>query len=214
MLLFLILLCSTQQHNHVASFSTSSRSITTYNNNNNRNFKRNYNYYNYYSNDPIFPSTSRLKYRSTIKLNQISQAHQQAEADNDLTNTNLNNNININEKEGESILQDYEKENKHDEKKKSGVNVTSYKALLTFVGTTILIWLSEPLLSIIDTTVIGRSTATDVVTQLAALGKFTFTFLYFIYIITNKYLTFINIYLFYSMFYIICCDFRSCYIGH
>lgn len=170
MLLFLILLCSTQQHNHVASFSTSSRSITT-TYNNNRNFKRNYNYYNYYSNDPIFPSTSRLKYRSTIKLNQISQAHQQAEADNDLTNTNLNNNININ-KEGESILQDNEKENKHDEKKKSGVNVTSYKALLTFVGTTILIWLSEPLLSIIDTTVIGRSTATDVVTQLAALGKF------------------------------------------
>jgi len=35
-------------------------------------------------------------------------------------------------------------------------NVPSYKAILVFVFTTVLIWLTEPLLSLVDTTVVGR----------------------------------------------------------
>lgn len=35
-------------------------------------------------------------------------------------------------------------------------DIPSYRAILTFVFTTVLIWLSEPLLSLVDTTVIGR----------------------------------------------------------
>ena len=48
--------------------------------------------------------------------------------------------------------------------------VPSYKTLLLFVGTTILILLSEPLLSLVDTTIVGQ---TATVVQLAALGPAT-----------------------------------------
>jgi Na+-driven multidrug efflux pump len=52
--------------------------------------------------------------------------------------------------------------------------VPSYKTLLLFCSTTILIWLSEPLLSLVDTTVVGHcgSPATAVL-QLAAMGPAT-----------------------------------------
>ena len=49
--------------------------------------------------------------------------------------------------------------------------VPSYKAILLFVSTTILIWLSEPLLSLVDTTVVGQQS--NAVMQMAALGPAT-----------------------------------------
>jgi Na+-driven multidrug efflux pump len=61
----------------------------------------------------------------------------------------------------------------------------SYKTLLIFAMTTVIIWLSEPLLSLVDTTVVGWSGTTsaaaaggssstaNVVTQLASLGPAT-----------------------------------------
>jgi Na+-driven multidrug efflux pump len=54
----------------------------------------------------------------------------------------------------------------------------SYKTLLIFVITTVIIWLSEPLLSLVDTTVVGWSSSTgsstgSAVTQLASLGPAT-----------------------------------------
>ena len=52
----------------------------------------------------------------------------------------------------------------------------SYKAIITFLCTTVLIWLSEPILSLVDTTVLGRfssSSSTSAVIQLAALGPAT-----------------------------------------
>jgi len=57
-----------------------------------------------------------------------------------------------------------------------GVNqvrgVPSYTSLLLFVGTTILIWLSDPLLSLIDTMVVGQ-TVPNAIVQLASLGPAT-----------------------------------------
>lgn len=38
----------------------------------------------------------------------------------------------------------------------SSVKVASYKELLLFISTTIIIWLSEPLLSLVDTTIVGK----------------------------------------------------------
>jgi Na+-driven multidrug efflux pump len=58
-----------------------------------------------------------------------------------------------------------------------GVNVPSYRTLLVFSSTTILIWLSEPLLSLVDTAVVGMTGAAggsvSAVVQLASLGPAT-----------------------------------------
>lgn len=51
--------------------------------------------------------------------------------------------------------------------------VPSYRTLLKFCGTTVLIWLSEPLLSLVDTTVVGWSQGTTSVIQLASMGPAT-----------------------------------------
>lgn len=58
--------------------------------------------------------------------------------------------------------------------------VPSYRALLRFISTTILIWLSEPLLSLVDTTLVGTVTQQSsssvhvpALIQLAALGPAT-----------------------------------------
>eukprot|EP00522_Entomoneis_paludosa_P012935 CAMPEP_0172446148 /NCGR_PEP_ID=MMETSP1065-20121228/5808_1 /TAXON_ID=265537 /ORGANISM="Amphiprora paludosa, Strain CCMP125" /LENGTH=583 /DNA_ID=CAMNT_0013197197 /DNA_START=368 /DNA_END=2119 /DNA_ORIENTATION=- len=51
--------------------------------------------------------------------------------------------------------------------------VPSYRQLIQFIGTTILIWLSEPLLSLVDTTVVGLTQRDSAVVQLAALGPAT-----------------------------------------
>ena len=48
--------------------------------------------------------------------------------------------------------------------------IPSFKTMLLFISTTILIWLSEPLLSLVDTTVVGQYSN---VLQLAALGPAT-----------------------------------------
>ena len=48
----------------------------------------------------------------------------------------------------------------------------SYKKLVMFTATTILIWISEPLLSLVDTTVVSL-TQTNAVVQVAALGPAT-----------------------------------------
>jgi len=53
-----------------------------------------------------------------------------------------------------------------------GIRIPSYRQLLVFLSTTTLIWLSEPLLSLVDTTVVGW-TAKNSVVQLAALGPAT-----------------------------------------
>eukprot|EP00529_Nitzschia_sp_RCC80_P012210 CAMPEP_0113451298 /NCGR_PEP_ID=MMETSP0014_2-20120614/6266_1 /TAXON_ID=2857 /ORGANISM="Nitzschia sp." /LENGTH=563 /DNA_ID=CAMNT_0000342649 /DNA_START=582 /DNA_END=2273 /DNA_ORIENTATION=+ /assembly_acc=CAM_ASM_000159 len=50
----------------------------------------------------------------------------------------------------------------------------SYKSLFVFTATTILIWLSEPLLSLVDTTIVGLTTqSSKAVLQIAALGPAT-----------------------------------------
>jgi Na+-driven multidrug efflux pump len=50
----------------------------------------------------------------------------------------------------------------------------SYKKLLMFTATTIVIWLSEPLLSLVDITVVGMtSSAKSAIVQIAALGPAT-----------------------------------------
>ena len=50
----------------------------------------------------------------------------------------------------------------------------SYKSLIVFISTTILIWLSEPLLSLVDTTIVGLTTkSSKAVLQIAALGPAT-----------------------------------------
>eukprot|EP00536_Pseudo-nitzschia_multiseries_P011094 jgi/Psemu1/326311/estExt_fgenesh1_pg.C_3620006 len=53
----------------------------------------------------------------------------------------------------------------------------SYKQLIAFTATTILIWLSEPLLSLVDTTIVGlTASAKSAVVQIAALGPATTLF--------------------------------------
>jgi Na+-driven multidrug efflux pump len=54
-----------------------------------------------------------------------------------------------------------------------GKGVPSYRKLATFCATTVLIWLSEPLLSLVDTTVVGWTQGSASVIQLAALGPAT-----------------------------------------
>ncbi|CAB9512314.1 Mate efflux family protein [Seminavis robusta] len=54
----------------------------------------------------------------------------------------------------------------------SGNNLPSYRELFVFTATTILIWISEPLLSLVDTTVVGL-TQRNAVVQVAALGPAT-----------------------------------------
>lgn len=54
----------------------------------------------------------------------------------------------------------------------SKAGIPSYRTMLTFVATTILIGLSEPLLSLVDTTMVGQY-ANNAVLQLAALGPAT-----------------------------------------
>lgn len=55
----------------------------------------------------------------------------------------------------------------------SGI-LPSYKSLCIFTATTILIWLSEPLLSLVDTTIVGLTTASSqAILQIAALGPAT-----------------------------------------
>ena len=49
--------------------------------------------------------------------------------------------------------------------------IPSYKTMILFITTTILIWLSEPLLSLVDTTIVGQYSTN--VMQLAALGPAT-----------------------------------------
>jgi Na+-driven multidrug efflux pump len=53
--------------------------------------------------------------------------------------------------------------------------VPSYRKLSVFTATTILIWISEPLLSLVDTTIVGMTTksAKSAVVQIAALGPAT-----------------------------------------
>jgi len=51
-------------------------------------------------------------------------------------------------------------------------SVPSYRRLAVFIATTILIWISEPLLSLVDTTIVGM-TAKNSVVQIAALGPAT-----------------------------------------
>jgi Na+-driven multidrug efflux pump len=53
----------------------------------------------------------------------------------------------------------------------------SYKQLIVFTASTILIWLSEPLLSLVDTTIVGlTASAKSAVVQIAALGPATTLF--------------------------------------
>lgn len=94
----------------------------------------------------------------------------------------------------------------HDENKESinneivGTGIPSYTKLIIFISTTIIIWLSEPLLSLVDTTVVGKF-ASGVTNngvpletlQLAALGPATmicdnaFYLVYFLAIaVTNQ----------------------------
>ena len=57
------------------------------------------------------------------------------------------------------------------------VLLPSYKQLIVFTATTILIWLSEPLLSLVDTTIVGlTASAKSAVVQIAALGPATTLF--------------------------------------
>ena len=51
--------------------------------------------------------------------------------------------------------------------------IPSYGKLARFIGTTILIWLSEPLLSLVDTTVVAWTQREHAVVQLASLGPAT-----------------------------------------
>lgn len=51
--------------------------------------------------------------------------------------------------------------------------VPSYSKLAKFCATTVIIWLSEPLLSLVDTTVVGFSQGATGVVQLASLGPAT-----------------------------------------
>lgn len=53
-----------------------------------------------------------------------------------------------------------------------GSKVPTYRQLIIFASTTILIWLSEPLLSLVDTTVVGI-TQQNAIVQLASLGPST-----------------------------------------
>ena len=49
----------------------------------------------------------------------------------------------------------------------------TYREIFIFMSTTVLIWLSEPLLSLVDTTVVGLTQGGAAVTQLASLGPAT-----------------------------------------
>lgn len=60
-----------------------------------------------------------------------------------------------------------------DTETKASTDAPSYRRLLIFSGTTLLIWLSEPLLSLVDTTVVGLTQGRLAVTQLASLGPAT-----------------------------------------
>lgn len=51
--------------------------------------------------------------------------------------------------------------------------VPSYSRLLTFCTSTVLIWLSEPILSLVDTTIVGLTQGATATVQLAALGPAT-----------------------------------------
>lgn len=59
----------------------------------------------------------------------------------------------------------------------NGGVLPSYKKLIVFTATTILIWLSEPLLSLVDTTIVGLTASVkSAVVQIAALGPATTLF--------------------------------------
>lgn len=62
--------------------------------------------------------------------------------------------------------------NDEDEAASQLLLVPSYRKLLVFASTTFMIWLSEPLLSLVDTTVVGL-TVPNAVTQIASLGPAT-----------------------------------------
>ncbi len=63
------------------------------------------------------------------------------------------------------------------ESSSNGGLLPSYKQLIVFTATTILIWLSEPLLSLVDTTIVGlTASAKSAVVQIAALGPATTLF--------------------------------------
>jgi hypothetical protein len=74
-----------------------------------------------------------------------------------------------------------------------GMVLPSYSKLIAFASTTVLIWLSEPLLSLVDTTMIGQfaSSSTSII-QLASLGPATtyidslFYTMYFLSIATTN----------------------------
>lgn len=56
---------------------------------------------------------------------------------------------------------------------KKSQKVPTYSKLIKFCATTVLIWLSEPLLSLVDTTVVGWTQGAKSVVQLASLGPAT-----------------------------------------
>ena len=72
---------------------------------------------------------------------------------------------------------DNEEEKATAEASGDGGLLPSYRQLGVFTATTILIWLSEPLLSLVDTTIVGlTASAQSAVVQIAALGPATTLF--------------------------------------
>ena len=72
---------------------------------------------------------------------------------------------------------DSETASDYEEVGSDGGLLPSYRQLLAFTATTILIWLSEPLLSLVDTTIVGlTASAKSAVIQIAALGPATTLF--------------------------------------
>jgi Na+-driven multidrug efflux pump len=84
------------------------------------------------------------------------------------------NNSNKERTTGSTILLTNKQDLNADQQQPNNYDDPSYKTLLIFVITTVIIWLSEPLLSLVDTTVVGWSTgSSSAVTQLASLGPAT-----------------------------------------
>jgi Na+-driven multidrug efflux pump len=89
--------------------------------------------------------------------------------------SNNNNNNNDSEKEQEQLLTDTAQSSSVDTKNTdTSDTIPSYKELIIFTATTILIWISEPLLSLVDTAIVGMTSAPKTaVVQIAALGPAT-----------------------------------------
>jgi MatE len=131
----------------------------------------------------LLSSTTTIR-RTTSRLGESNSIDNNNNNDNNNDNNNNDNNSRIIIDSSGTVAASNEHQNQNNNNKKEEDDsihdndvrmistLPSYRELILFTGTTILIWISEPLLSLVDTAVVGL-TQTNAVLQVAALGPAT-----------------------------------------